>query len=88
MLSDIECGNEVGRRYNLLWPVSGDCVSMYLRFSLYFFNFLLSCVTLFQLSEVLNDLHLNLLPSSGGFEKGIESEIPLQCFVSDLFSYS
>jgi len=64
---------------------------MYLRFSLFFVNLLLSCaiyVTLFQLSVVLNDLLLTLLPSSGGFEKRIESKIPLKCFVSALFSYT
>jgi hypothetical protein len=32
MLSDIECGDEVGRRYGLLWSVSGDCVRIYLIF--------------------------------------------------------
>lgn len=56
---------------------------MYLRFSLYFVILVLSCaiyVTLFELSVALNDLHLTMLPSSGGFEKRIEFKIPLKCF--------
>jgi hypothetical protein len=57
---------------------------MHLRFSLYFVNLLLSSaiyVTFFELSVVLNDMLLTLLPSSGGFAKRIEPKIPLKCLL-------